>query len=233
MKEFWTKTFFSENYLELFSVQELILFNSYLFRFAIRPSSPLYFTNKHCSAYCAGIWLFCTLLAATPYAGWGRGGYINESVMCSIDYTASISYTLFLYIGAEGTSIGVTVISYTKLFLKLNESSKRMGDNLSAESKAKRNQAICSMMLSAVFTAAWTPYCIQCFCDIYYDVIPWMIKYSTYLGVSNSSINGFLYIFINRNYRDTFLGLFKRNTIVHPLHSVANTMNTTVHVSTK
>ena len=171
------------------------------------------FSTKRCLGYCVLVWLFAITMSLPPYVGWGEFGYSNKLLHCSSDYTQSLSFTLFFYIIVEGNALTITFACYAKIFRTIQSSASKMAAHVSSalqsenkkRAKSRQRQAFCSFVISAMFVMLWGPFCITTIVDYYTNVSPHVVKIATWLGLSNSSVNGFVYIMINRHYRNACL----------------------------
>ena len=172
------------------------------------------FSTKNSIMYCICVWLFSTAVSLPPYLGWGEFGYSNKFLHCSIDYSTSLSYTLFLYILVDGGALCITFICYNHIFKTIKRSTSNVAsyDNQKgkqAQAKTRLRQVFGSFVISAMFAVMWTPFCVTTLIDYYLDVNPHVVKIVTWLGLTNSYFNSFTYIFINRHYRNAGLKLLQ------------------------
>ena len=169
----------------------------------------VYFTRKHCSWYCTILWVVSILMGIPPVLGWGAVGYWSKAAHCGLLYRESLSYDLFVYIIVEGTALTVTFTCYGRIFIKIKSSAKQLTQHVTNQAKeqkqrmkARQRQAFCSFVISAMFTILWSPFCVSTVWDVNGEVPSTVIKIATWMGFSNSAVNGIVYVGINKHYRN-------------------------------
>ena len=169
------------------------------------------FTLKHTLVLIGLLWLLAILLTIPTLLGWGRVGYLKDSFTCSFDYCFDMSYTIFLYGIAFGIPLAITFGSYALIFATVRKSQRRIAAHSSSSTTSvpirKNRHLLSSFFLSCLFLVLWCPFCIVTIVDIYMDISSLYVKYFTWIGIFNSCLNSFVFLFVNKFYRTALRSL--------------------------
>lgn len=117
------------------------------------------------------LWIYSFIFAIAPVAGWSRYSKEGIGTSCSVDWQEtdiqSVSYTIFIFLGAFVAPVAVIVFSYFRLYMEIRsmvQNANTMWGKMSHQAKmslrSKRKMAILFLIMIVAFLLSWTPYSV-------------------------------------------------------------------------
>eukprot|EP00794_Sanderia_malayensis_P003309 gene3309-3794_t len=206
--------------------------NRYLMVCHSRYYKRIFARKRRIVPYLLTTWLFSALISVPPLLGWGRFSYHPGKAVCFVDWSASISYMIFMIAICFCGPLFVTLLSlYFILRTKRDNEDKLDGDNKFNEdhtigkvtkaklerrkkqiAKEERKITVSILVIAVVFMIAWGPFVIVMFTGTFgkQRVPPWADFATLLLGCLNSTANPIVYLTLNSNFRKELRKLFNR-----------------------
>ncbi|XP_071797026.1 melatonin receptor type 1B-B-like [Asterias amurensis] len=194
----------------------------------------IYTPGINMAAMVATLWVCAFLLDLPAFLGWGDHAYDPKVMFCTFNYTASLSYTIFLVSVGVGVPVVVVSFSYVRILLFVRESRRtlrRMSEGAVGQGQRgikRRDMTLLRtvMTLWLVFLIMWAPYTVYVLFDTKNTWNRTVYVVFVNLCHANSSINCVIYAATNPTFRKGYVAFIKtllcRKVTVafeKPLHS--------------
>ncbi|XP_022093694.1 melatonin receptor type 1B-A-like [Acanthaster planci] len=180
------------------------------------------FTRSRVAAMLAGLWVGCFLMDLPALLGWGGHAYDPKVMFCTFNYTASLSYTIFLVSVGVGTPIAIVTYCYIRILLFVR-ASRRTLRRLSQGATEfatlgqgrrrikRRDMALLRtvMTLWVVFLIMWAPYTVYVLFDTQNTWNRTLYVLFVNLCHANSSVNCVIYAATNPTFRRGYVAFLR------------------------
>ena len=177
------------------------------------------------AAMLAGLWIGCFFLDVPALLGWGNHAYDPKVMFCTFNYTASLSYTIFLVLVGVGIPILLVSYCYTRILLFVRASRRTLrrlsqsqgaNDQFVSLGRSKRGVKRRDMTLLrtvvtlwVVFLIMWAPYTVYVLFDTRNTWNRTVYVLFVNLCHANSSINCVIYAATNPTFRRGYVAFLR------------------------
>ena len=174
------------------------------------PNFPSLLTRRTVPVIMACPWLIGFALDLPNFLTWGMHGYELSSRRCTYE-TKTYAYNIYLYI--VGAVIPTLIVP--SCYLRIYHSVRRSNRSLqTAKHGGAQNQDV--RLLKTVFTIwvlgtlMWNPHGAYILSGKFYRWPHWAVMISVALAYSNSCINCIIYGIVHKNFRQSFVQIFRK-----------------------
>ncbi|XP_066302022.1 melatonin receptor type 1A-like [Branchiostoma lanceolatum] len=186
-----------------------------------KPRHDELFTTRNLMILIMVLWLYSFSLFDLPLLiGWARHWYDYKTMGCTYDRTADFSFTLHLICVGIVIPVVVVVICYTRIYLFVRASNKRMAKHRQQSNMAPANKLKVDdltllrtlVIIGVVFFICWSQYVIVVLAD-FEDHWPMGVHMTALITAhSSSSTNCIILGVTNPKFREKYLLALKPGT---------------------
>ncbi|XP_038064613.1 melatonin receptor type 1B-A-like [Patiria miniata] len=184
------------------------------------------------AAMLAGLWIGCFFMDLPALLGWGGHAYDPKVMFCTFNYTASLSYTIFLVSVGVGVPIVIVSYCYIRILLfvrasrqtlrRLSQGANELASLGQGKRRIRRRDLTLLrtvMTLWIVFLIMWAPYTVYVLFDTQNTWNRTLYVLFVNLCHANSSVNCVIYATTNPTFRRGYAAFIRhifcrRRTVV-------------------
>lgn len=197
------------------SVFTLAMISSHRYFAVVRKKWTRFFTKRNALYLVAFSWVYPALFSLAPIFGWAKYEYRPGKLMCTLQFSESISYTLTLMCAAICTPFAVMCYTTFKIIKEVRQSRLRVANASSAVQQNRRHETRISIMLASIiifFFIFYSPASIVNLIQLGRGndyTTPYRIDaWSVIMAMFNHANNPIIYCILNPNFRKGFRGIF-------------------------
>eukprot|EP00794_Sanderia_malayensis_P013781 gene13781-15223_t len=177
----------------------------------VRKNSSFVIRKKQAIILVVVSWLFPAFIAIAPILGWSAYRYRPGKLMCTLQFSYNVSYTLTaVIIGLLAPFATICVSSY-KIMKTVRDSANRVGNSSVVGNQRRKHEVRVSMMLLGVivcFIIFYMPASIVNFIQLGNGddyILPYQVDaWTVILAMLNHANNPIIYGLLNKNFRSAF-----------------------------
>uniref|UniRef100_A0A8C5E2T4 Probable G-protein coupled receptor 21 n=1 Tax=Gouania willdenowi TaxID=441366 RepID=A0A8C5E2T4_GOUWI len=166
------------------------------------------------------IWLYSALVFLPSFLGWGKPGYHGDVVeWCAVEWRTRPAFTTFIVALLYAPAALTVCFTYANIFKICRQHTREINQNSPSTYPDKR-YAMVLFRITSVFYILWLPYILYFLLEsagLYHH--PAASFLTTWLAISNSFCNCFIYSLSNSAFRK---GLKRLCSFFHSLNQQAN-----------
>ena len=169
------------------------------------------FTKLLCVVVICCTWLFGFAVGVQGFTGWAKYTYIKRMFSCFYVPRANPSFNLFLASICFFIPIPTLVYCYGRIFWTVRVSRKKMKSSTARKTKAENRLLLTLLVIVCVYFVCWGFFgCMLLSISLLPELPAYIGPMGFWLSVSNSSMNGFIYGFMNTQFRAGYLMTIKK-----------------------
>ena len=183
------------------------------------------FTRRATYIVIVTCWLYYAVFAAIPIMGWNN--YNADLPICDTDLVWTKGYDILLFGGLLVVVIcnGILCGFVIRIIVRTSELGRYSSSTSSINSQhlsSNFRRTKMTMIVFGVFALCWFPYLVISVILVFKDThsIRCARQWCTCLGVINSALNWIIYGLANESFRQAFVAVLKRKTLVQIRGSV-------------
>nr|XP_006814568.1 PREDICTED: 5-hydroxytryptamine receptor 4-like [Saccoglossus kowalevskii] len=197
----------------------IIAINRYVYISKSVTTYSMFFNSRKNSILIAYLWIASLVIGSLPMMGVGKAGYNIALQGCHLVHGDNDTWLyMVVLIGTVFMSIMLASISYFLTFRRVKESHTRIEasmdiDNAGDErrrfkARKRRDEELRLLkqlcIVFGIFCISWLPFSIVYIAD-QYSTLPYSLHFAvTTVAWSNSSLNPFLYAWMNKRFRRAY-----------------------------
>ena len=196
------------------SVVNLALISLQRYYAVVKKTSKKLFKKRNTLILIAVSWVYPAIFSIAPILGWAKYEYRPGKLMCTLQFSESISYTLTLMCLAIFTPFAIMCYATYRIVKEVKQSRNRVAHSTSAVQQNRRYETRISIMLVSVivfFFVFYSPASIVNLVQLglgNHYITPYRIDaWSVIMAMFNHANNPIIYSILNPNFRKGFKGL--------------------------
>lgn len=184
-----------------------------------------WFTRRTTYILIVTCWVYHIVLAAVPAMGWNN--YKENLEVCDTDLVWHKSYDILLFGGLFIVLVcnGILCVFVIRTIVRTNELGRYSTSTASINSQnmsTNFRRTKMTMIVFGVFALCWFPYIVVSIVLVFKNTptIRCARQWCTCLGVINSALNWIIYGLANESFRNAFVAILKRKTLLQIRGSV-------------
>ena len=199
------------------SVFTLALISSHRYFAVVKKTRQQMFSKRRTLMLIAFSWIYPALFSIAPIFGWAKYEYRPGKLMCTLQFSESVSYTLTLMLAAICLPFGVMCYTTYRIIKEIRQSRIRVANASAAVQQSRRHETRISIMLASIvvfFFIFYSPASIVNLIQLGRGndyTTPYRIDaWSVIMAMFNHANNPIIYCILNPNFRKGFKGLFSK-----------------------
>ena len=170
------------------------------------------FTKVLCIISIGVIWVFAIAVGIQGFTGWARYSYIKRMFSCFYVPRANASFNLFLAFICFFIPVPTLIYCYGRIFWTVHVSKKRIKNKSKASNTKAENRLLLTLLvIVCVYFVCWGFFGCMLLAISLLPTLPGYVgPIGLWLSLSNSSMNGFIYGFMNTQFRAGYLMTVER-----------------------
>ena len=196
------------------SVMNLALISLNRYFAVIKKNSQLMFKKKNALLLIAFSWVYPALFSIAPIYGWAKYEYRPGKLICTLQFSESISYTLTLMCFAIFTPFAIMCYSTYKILKEVRLSRTRIACSTGVAQQRRKYETRISIMLTSIIVFFFIFYSPSSIVNLIQLGIgndyttPYRIDaWSVIMAMFNHANNPIIYCILNPNFRRGLKGL--------------------------
>ena len=174
------------------------------------PNFPSLLTRRTVPVIMACPWLIGFALDLPNFLTWGSHGYELSSRRCTYE-TNTYAYNIYLYVVGAVIPTLIVPYCYLRIYLSVRRSNRSLQ---SAKHGGAQNQDVRLLKtvftIWVLFTLMWNPHGVYILLGEFYIWPYWLVMISVALAYTNSCINCIIYGIVHKNFRQSFVQIFRK-----------------------
>ena len=190
------------------SVFTLALISTHRYYAVVRKTMTKLFSKKNSLILIAFSWVYPAIFSIGPIYGWAKYEYRPGKLMCTLQFSESISYTLSLMLAGICLPFGIMCYTSFKIIREIQHSRIRVSNASSTAQRRGRHETRISIMLTSIVIFFLIFYSPASIVNLYqlgrgndYTTPYRLDTWSVIMAMFNHANNPIIYGILNPNFR--------------------------------